>query len=72
MSMTALGVSTAFMVCCCIAAEVARRLTKRRFSEEGGLLPILFNEAIASAELCACCFELIIGIKNFDESNLEL
>ncbi|XP_058984864.1 aquaporin-11-like [Musca domestica] len=64
MSMTALGVSTAFMVGCCIAAQIARRLACKFFKDQG-IVPVLVNEAIASAELCACCFELIIVADNF-------
>jgi hypothetical protein len=29
---------------------------------------LLLQEAVAAAELCACCFELIIGIKTFRHS----
>lgn len=60
MSMTDLGISTAFMVGCCVAAQIARRVAKNVLKEEG-IIPVLMNEAIAAAELCACCFELIIG-----------
>lgn len=60
MSMAALGVSALFMVGCCTVAQIARVLSRRLVTREG-LVPILINEAIAAAELCACCFELIIG-----------
>ncbi|XP_037950750.1 aquaporin-11-like [Teleopsis dalmanni] len=64
MSMSSLAISTGFMVGCCIAAEIARRIAKRMLNEDG-IVPILINEAIAAAELCACCFELIIVADNF-------
>lgn len=64
MSMTSLGVSTGFIVGCCILAQIARKIAKRCLSKEG-LVPVLMNEAIAAAELCGCCFELIIGESNY-------
>lgn len=60
MSMTSLGISTGFMVGCCVLAQIARRMA-RRFFKDDSIIPVLVNEAIAAAELCACCFELIIG-----------
>lgn len=59
MSLGSLVVSTAYMSLSCAIAEFARRLNSR-FSRPG-LVQELIEEAIASAELCACCFELIIG-----------
>ena len=59
MSSSALGVSTAFMAFVCALAETGRRVVGRTVKK--GLIQELFYEAIASAELCACCFELIIG-----------
>ncbi|KAH8253725.1 hypothetical protein KR032_006631 [Drosophila birchii] len=67
MSMTALGVSALFMVGCCTIAQIARVLSRRLVAREG-IVPILINEAIAAAELCACCFELIIVADNFGVS----
>ncbi|KAM7344220.1 aquaporin isoform 2-T4 [Cochliomyia hominivorax] len=64
MSMTALGISTAFMVGCCVAAQIARRVARNVLKDQG-IVPVLVNEAIAAAELCACCFELIIVADNF-------
>ncbi|XP_023159936.1 aquaporin-11 [Drosophila hydei] len=64
MSLTALGISAGFMVGCCTAAQIARRVSQRLLSQDG-LVPVLMNEAIAAAELCACCFELIIVADNF-------
>lgn len=69
MSMTSLGISAGFMVGCCIAAQIARRVSRRVLSE-GGIVPVLMNEAIAAAELCACCFELIIGKLHFKLSQV--
>ncbi|XP_017959993.1 aquaporin-11 [Drosophila navojoa] len=64
MSLTSLGISAGFMVGCCTAAQIARRVSQRLLSQDG-LVPVLMNEAIAAAELCACCFELIIVADNF-------
>ncbi|XP_034477424.1 aquaporin-11 [Drosophila innubila] len=64
MSLTSLGISAGFMVGCCIAAQIARRVSRRLLSQDG-IVPVLMNEAIAAAELCACCFELIIVADNF-------
>lgn len=60
MSMNALWVSTGLMVGWCVLAQVARKVAQRMIKEEG-IIPTLVNEAIAAAELCACCFELIIS-----------
>ncbi|XP_032598041.1 aquaporin-11 isoform X2 [Drosophila grimshawi] len=64
MSLTSLGISAGFMVGCCIAAQIARRVSRRLLNSDG-IVPVLMNEAIAAAELCACCFELIIVADNF-------
>ncbi|KAL5288351.1 AQP12B family protein [Megaselia abdita] len=64
MSMNALGVSTGLMVGWCVLAQIARKVAQRMIKEDG-LIPTLVNEAIAAAELCACCFELIIIADNF-------
>ncbi|XP_017465756.1 PREDICTED: aquaporin-12 [Rhagoletis zephyria] len=64
MSMTSLGISTGFMIGYCVLAQIARRFAKR-FVDREGIVPVLINEAIAAAELCACCFELIIVADNF-------
>lgn len=58
--MNALGVSTGLMVGWCALAQIARKVAQRMIKEEG-IVPTLVNEAIAAAELCACCFELIIS-----------
>ena len=58
--MSDLLISTLFIVLCCIAAEFARKILDR-FSSIHGLVKELFLEAIAAAELCSTCFELIIG-----------
>lgn len=59
MSLGSLIVSTAYMGLTCALAQLARKLNAK-FTREG-LVRQLINEAIAAAELCACCFELIIG-----------
>lgn len=59
MSSTALAVSTGFMALCCGLACIGRQLAEKLLKP--GLVQELFFEAIASAELCAVCFELIIG-----------
>lgn len=59
MSGAALAVSTAFIGTCCVLAVIGRYIVQR--TVKSTLLRELMNEAIASAELCACCFELIIG-----------
>lgn len=61
MSGSALTVSTTFIGVCCVLAAVGRYVVGR--TVKSTLLKELMNEAIASAELCACCFELIIGKK---------
>lgn len=59
---TSLLISIGFMGLCCVVAAFARifvaRAVKSAFVKE------LLYEAIAAAELCACCFELIIGKSN--------
>lgn len=61
MSLGSLIISTAYMGLECALAQFARRLNQR-FTRPG-LVQELICEAIAAAELCACCFELIIGEK---------
>lgn len=56
---TALAVSLGFMGTCCASAIVARRIASRAIKT--GLAQELVYEAIAAAELCACCFELCIS-----------
>lgn len=59
MSLVDLGISTGFIGAINVAALIARTLVGRLVKE--GLVKELIFEAIAAAELCACCFELIIG-----------
>lgn len=59
MSGTALAVSLGFMVVCSILAVIGRRVVASTVKSQ--LIQELFYEAIAAAELCTCCFELIIG-----------
>lgn len=56
---TALAVSIGFIGACCASAAIARRIASR--AVKPGLAQQLIYEAIAAAELCACCFELIIS-----------
>lgn len=60
MSLTDLLISSAFIVICCTLAQVARKALDR-FTSIHGLVKELILEAIAAAELCSTCFELIIG-----------
>lgn len=55
----ALAVSTAFIGICSLLAHVGRSFVEKLIKP--GLVQELLYEAIAAAELCACCFELIIG-----------
>lgn len=70
MALPALAVSTAFIGLVCIAACIARKFAKKLARE--GLVQELLLEAIAAAELCACCFELIIGIMKYTKSYREM
>lgn len=56
---SALAVSIGFIGACCALAAIARRIAGR--SVKPGLVQELIYEAIAAAELCACCFELCIS-----------
>lgn len=56
---TSLAISCGFMGLCCLFATFARILVSRTVNS--ALAKELLYEAIAAAELCACCFELIIG-----------
>lgn len=55
-------ISASFIVLCCALAQVARKVIDR-ISSIHGLVKELILEAIAAAELCSTCFELIIGVK---------
>jgi aquaporin rerated protein, invertebrate len=57
-------ISASFIVLCCVLAQLARRILDRVPSIHG-LVKELFLEAIAAAELCSTCFELIIVADNF-------
>lgn len=59
MSTAALCVSTGFIAAVAAAACAGRRYIGRLVKP--GLVQELFYEAVAAAELCACCFELIIS-----------
>lgn len=56
---TALAISTGFIGVCCLIAAIGRGIVSRLVKP--GLVQELYYEAISTAELCACCFELIIG-----------
>ncbi|XP_026321300.1 aquaporin-11 isoform X2 [Hyposmocoma kahamanoa] len=56
-------VSTLFILLTSLLAHCARRLVQKSIKES--LARTLLEEAIAAAELCGCCFELIIVAENF-------
>ncbi|XP_045500299.1 aquaporin-12 isoform X2 [Colias croceus] len=58
-----LVVSTLFILLTSILAHCARRLVQSVVKDP--FVRVLFEEAIAAAELCGCCFELIIVADNF-------
>jgi aquaporin rerated protein, invertebrate len=53
-------ISIIFITSCCFLAQIARKVINR-LSSINGFVKELFMEAIAAAELCSTCFELIIG-----------
>lgn len=59
MTIAALAVSTVFIAFISIAASIARKLVIKVTNDN--FLRELFYEGIAAAELCGCCFELIIS-----------
>lgn len=59
MAIEQLGYSVFFIALTSAIAAVARRVNDKLSKE--GLVKELIFEAIAAAELCGCCFELIIG-----------
>ncbi|XP_055304880.1 aquaporin-11 isoform X1 [Sitodiplosis mosellana] len=60
---TALAISASFIGLCCLLAAIARIVVSR--TVKSCLVKELLYEAIAAAELCSCCFELIIVADNF-------
>ncbi|KAL0870940.1 hypothetical protein ABMA27_004766 [Loxostege sticticalis] len=58
-----LVVSTLFILLTSLLAHCARRLVQKTVKEP--FIKLLLEEAIAAAELCGCCFELIIVADNF-------
>jgi hypothetical protein len=54
-----LVVSALFILLTLVLAHGARRLLDRIVKDS--FMRLLLQEAVAAAELCACCFELIIG-----------
>ncbi|XP_077287849.1 aquaporin isoform X3 [Arctopsyche grandis] len=63
MTFAPLVVSTLFILLTSLLAHCARKLTTKLIKDP--FVKILFEEAIAAAELCGCCFELIIIADNF-------
>lgn len=59
MTFAPLVVSTLFILLTSLLAHCARKLTNKLIKEP--FVKALFEEAIAAAELCGCCFELIIS-----------
>jgi hypothetical protein len=57
-----LVVSALFVLLTLVLAHGARRLADR-FKDP--FVRQLFHEAIAAAELCSCCFELVIGTPTY-------
>lgn len=68
--LTNLIISLLYMVLTSVLATFARKLVKKTIENE--FVQELFNEAIASAELCACCFELIIVADNYGVSSYAI
>ncbi|CAH1154730.1 unnamed protein product [Phaedon cochleariae] len=60
-----LVVSTLFIVLILLVAALARKLVKSIFGESPGIIKDLLLEFIATIELCAACFELIIVADNW-------
>ncbi|CAH0694458.1 unnamed protein product [Spodoptera exigua] len=58
-----LVVSTLFILLTSLLAHCARRVVQKVVKEP--FVRLLFEEAIAAAELCGCCFELIVVADNF-------
>ncbi|XP_063365742.1 aquaporin-11 isoform X2 [Cydia amplana] len=58
-----LVVSTLFILLTSLLAHCARRLVQKFVKES--FVRVLLEEAIAAAELCGCCFELIVVADNF-------
>ncbi|KAM3959645.1 aquaporin isoform 2-T2 [Aphomia sociella] len=58
-----LVVSVLFILLTSLLAHCARRLVQKTIKEP--FVRLLFEEAIAAAELCGCCFELIVVADNF-------
>ncbi|CAH2092648.1 unnamed protein product [Euphydryas editha] len=58
-----LVVSTLFILLTSLLAHCARRFVQKSIKEP--FVRLLLEEAIAAAELCGCCFELIIVADNF-------
>lgn len=70
MTFAPLVVSTLFILLTSLLAHYARKLTAKLIKEP--FVRLLFEEAIAAAELCGCCFELIIIAENFGVSTYAI
>ncbi|EEB11631.1 Aquaporin-12A, putative [Pediculus humanus corporis] len=58
-----LSFSTAVIVLICTLSHCLRKIIEEHVSDS--LIRILLQEAVVSADLCGCCFELIIVADNF-------
>lgn len=58
--------SVCFIVLTCFLAHTARQIINAFINEP--FVRLLFQEAIAAAEMCACCFELIVVTDNYGVS----
>ncbi|XP_026735713.1 aquaporin-12 isoform X1 [Trichoplusia ni] len=65
-----LVVSTLFILLTSLLAHCARRVVQKVVKEP--FIRLLFEEAIAAAELCGCCFELIVVADNFGVSTYAI
>lgn len=59
-----LFVSTLIILFVCTLCHQARKAIDKHVSDP--LIKILLKEALAAADLCGCCFELIIGKRRVD------
>ena len=57
-----IAISTGYIILIMFLCEMARKIVAPL---NDGLVKTALNEAIAAADLCGVCFELIISKKNF-------
>lgn len=67
---TDLHVSVGFIIGTCLAAEFTRLCIKWVLKDPQGLARILLMECLATAEMCATCFE--VGVSKYDISKKKL